>query len=155
MKKKNVEWDKIKHEYISSNTSYRKLAEKYNVAFGTLRKRAAKEKWVEKRNIYRHKTDTKIIEKSSENRSDTLVDLEEKILEAEKLVLIDATNTLHFLGVRSEKSEEELAKCRYTTQKTIESALNVIHKIKYPPDNEKKDNNVTFVMGKEFKEYFN
>lgn len=40
-----MDWNKIKQEYISGNTSYRKLAKKYGVSESTLSKRAMKEKW--------------------------------------------------------------------------------------------------------------
>lgn len=42
------DWKKIKTEYITTDkSSYRKLAEKYNVPLGTLQKRAKKENWPE------------------------------------------------------------------------------------------------------------
>jgi hypothetical protein len=42
-----VDWSKIKTEYITDeSSSYRKLAEKYNIPLGTLYKRAKKENWV-------------------------------------------------------------------------------------------------------------
>ena len=40
-----VDWIAIRTEYETSNTSYRKLAIKYDVCFSTLEKRARKEKW--------------------------------------------------------------------------------------------------------------
>jgi len=42
-----VDWNKIRTEYISTETSYRKLAEKYDVPVSTIFKRAKKENWVE------------------------------------------------------------------------------------------------------------
>jgi len=42
-----VNWNKIRTEYISTETSYRKLAEKYDVPVSTIFKRAKKENWVE------------------------------------------------------------------------------------------------------------
>ena len=38
-----MDWKKLRAEYIAGGTSYRKLAEKHNVSFHTLRKQAAKE----------------------------------------------------------------------------------------------------------------
>lgn len=83
-----MDWNKIKREYIQGDTSYRKLAEKYDVPFGTLRKVAAKEKWRELRDKTRQKADTKIVEAEAENQAkrmtrllsvtDTLLDAVEK-----------------------------------------------------------------------------
>lgn len=42
-----MDWSKIKTEYITDeSSSYRKLAEKYDIPLGTLYKRAKKENWV-------------------------------------------------------------------------------------------------------------
>lgn len=42
-----MDWNKIRTEYISTETSYRKLAEKYDVPVSTIFKRAKKENWVD------------------------------------------------------------------------------------------------------------
>ena len=67
-----MDWKKLKAEYIKGGTSYRKLAEKYGVAFGTLRNVAAKEKWRELRDKTRIKTDTKLSEAVSKEQADRL-----------------------------------------------------------------------------------
>jgi hypothetical protein len=80
-----VDWNKIKREYIQGDTSYRKLADKYNVPFGTLRKVAAKEKWRELRDKTRQKADTKIVEAEAENqakRMTRLLSVTDKLLDA-------------------------------------------------------------------------
>ena len=64
-----MDWKKIKAEYIKGGTSYRKLAEKHNVAFGTLRNVAAKEKWRELRDKTRLKTDTKLTDAVSKQQA--------------------------------------------------------------------------------------
>lgn len=56
-----MDWDKIKAEYISGGTSYRKLAEKYNVSFNTIQGIAKREKWVELRNQAKDKSTTKMV----------------------------------------------------------------------------------------------
>lgn len=68
-----MDWTKLKAEYIKGGTSYRKLAEKHNVAFGTLRNVAAKEKWRELRDKTRLKTDTKLTDAVSKEETDRLV----------------------------------------------------------------------------------
>ena len=79
-----MDFSKLKKEYLKGNTSYRKLAEKYNVPFGTLRKVAAKEKWKELRDKTRAKTDTKIVESISNEeakRAERLLSVSDRLLE--------------------------------------------------------------------------
>lgn len=45
-------WDDIKTEYITTDIGTRPLAEKHNVSYSTLRKRAEREKWAQKRTQY-------------------------------------------------------------------------------------------------------
>ena len=79
-----MDFSKLKKEYLKGNTSYRKLAEKYNVPFGTLRKVAAKEKWKELRDKTRAKTDTKTVEVISTKeaeRAERLLSASDRLLE--------------------------------------------------------------------------
>ena len=48
-----IDWQAIKTEYITTNTSYRKLAEKYSVSRGQLCAVGRDEKWVELRDQHR------------------------------------------------------------------------------------------------------
>lgn len=57
------DWVKIRNEYVSGNISYRKLAEKYNISFATLRSCAERENWTEQRKIQQHKISTKSAQK--------------------------------------------------------------------------------------------
>lgn len=65
-----VDWLKIRNEYINGGGSYRKLAEKYGVSFGTLRRRAETENWVKRRADQLHKIDIKTAQKAAELISD-------------------------------------------------------------------------------------
>lgn len=78
-----MDWKAIKAEYISGGTSYRKLADKYNVPFGTLRRIAKQEKWTQKRTQVEHKVDTNIIETVSEMETEkavNIIDVADKLL---------------------------------------------------------------------------
>ena len=78
-----MDWKRIKAEYIAGGTSYRKLAEKYNVSFSTLRKVAAKEQWTELRHKAGQKRDTKIINAISDmeaKKAIDIVDVADKLL---------------------------------------------------------------------------
>lgn len=56
------DWLKIKTEYITTDTSYRKLAEKYSVHRNVIAARGKDEKWPELRCQYRDKTVTEAVE---------------------------------------------------------------------------------------------
>ena len=78
------DWTKIKTEYITdSKSSYRKLAEKYDVPLGTLQKRAKKEKWTE---LKKQSGDRKVaksvsaIEKKQVNRMTRLMNVTDTLL---------------------------------------------------------------------------
>lgn len=61
-----VDWIAVKNEYINGTGSYRKLAEKYGIPFGTLRARAQKEKWPKLREKQQHRISTKTAQKTAE-----------------------------------------------------------------------------------------
>ena len=70
-----VDWLSIRNDYIHDTTSsYRSLAEKHGVSFGTLRVRAEREKWVEQRSTAQHDIYTQATQKSIEKTSDALSD---------------------------------------------------------------------------------
>jgi transposase-like protein len=70
-----VDWKRIKAEYIAGGTSYRKLAEKHNVPFGTLRRIAKQEGWTQKRTQVEHNVDTGIVDSVSQNETKKAVDI--------------------------------------------------------------------------------
>ena len=67
-----MDWKKLRAEYIAGGTSYRKLAEKYDVSFHTLRKQAAKENWKALKDKTTAKTVTKIIEIESDKQAERM-----------------------------------------------------------------------------------
>ena len=78
------DWTKIKSEYITdSKSSYRKLAEKYNVPFTTLKDRAKREEWVKLKTQAQHDIVTKTIDKDIDKKVDRatrLMDVTDKLL---------------------------------------------------------------------------
>lgn len=78
------DWTKIKTEYITdSKSSYRKLAEKYNVSFNTLQCRAKKEGWADLKRQAQDKITKKTIDKDIEKKVDRatrLMDVTDKLL---------------------------------------------------------------------------
>lgn len=61
-----VDWLAIRNDYINGGGSYRKLAEKYGVPFGSLRSRAEKENWPELKKEQLHKISIKTAQKTAE-----------------------------------------------------------------------------------------
>ena len=119
-----MDWKKIKAEYIAGGTSYRKLAEKYNVPFGTLRRIAKQEEWTQKRTQVEHNVDTGIVDSVSQKETKKAVDIIDvadkllnKIEELADTLVVDTqslkqlTSALKDLkeikGIKSEKDLEE------------------------------------------------
>lgn len=84
----NADWIAIKNEYINTNISYRKLAEKYNIPFSTLEKAARKESWAKLKKNQCDKVETKLRQKTAKkivqaevNRIENIINLTDKVSE--------------------------------------------------------------------------
>lgn len=71
---KGVSWRKIKAEYIAGGISQAALCEKYGVPYGTLVRRARKEKWTAKRKAAEQKAIEKVAEKTAEKTAEIVAD---------------------------------------------------------------------------------
>lgn len=79
-----IDWEKIRTEYMTTATSYRKLAEKHGVNYSALGARARAEGWVEQRIQYQHETHTKTLDRISSkqaSRAAALHNAVDKLLE--------------------------------------------------------------------------
>ena len=79
-----ADWQAIKTEYITTDTSYRKLAHKYGIHYKVISDRGKNEKWVELRSQHKDKTLTKTLDKISSKKADKMAridDLADKLLE--------------------------------------------------------------------------
>ena len=65
-----ADWKKIKAEYITTDTSYRKLAQKYGLAESTIYARGGKEHWVEQKERHQSKTVAKTLDALSNREVD-------------------------------------------------------------------------------------
>ena len=78
-----ADWNKIKTEYLTSDTSYRKLAQKYGVNATTIAKKASKEDWVSHRQQLANRTLSKTLTAVSNrqvNRAARLQKVADKLL---------------------------------------------------------------------------
>ena len=103
----DVDWKKIKAEYIAGGTSYRKLADKYGVSRSKLQARATREKWVDLQSQAQAKTESKLVDSISDKeakKATDIVDVADKLLEKifEMLDDVDATyNTQNIKNLTS------------------------------------------------------
>lgn len=78
-----ADWNKIKTEYLTSDTSYRKLAQKYGVNATNIAKKASKEDWVSQRKQQANRTLSKTLTAVSNrqvNRAARLQEVADKLL---------------------------------------------------------------------------
>ena len=79
-----ADWQAIKTEYITTQTSYRKLAQKYGIHYKVISDRGKSEGWVDLRSQHRDKTLTKTLDKISNRQSDKMAridNLTDKLLD--------------------------------------------------------------------------
>ena len=113
-----ADWNKIKTEYITTDTSYRKLAQKYGLEAATIARRASKEKWVEQRHQHDIKTTTKIINAVGSSQAtraarlqtvaDKLLGKVESLLESDDKILLDTQGMKHISGVLKDIKEIQM-----------------------------------------------
>ena len=156
-----VDWKKIKTEYITTNTSYRKICEKYDIPFNTLQCRAKKEKWVELRKQHQDKIVSKSVEKAEENAIDyksAIYDLAYKV--AMQLNDMTDKNTISDLVAIGIKPRDITGAI-----KDLEDALHIksmsdmkeqearINKLRKETEEDKKDTSINITFGDEVRKY--
>lgn len=67
-----INWIDVRTEYITTLTSYRKLADKYGVSFRTLSERAKQEGWRDARAAFRENLVTKAVQKAENRQADRM-----------------------------------------------------------------------------------
>ena len=98
-----IDWLSIKTEYITTRTSYRKLAQKYGIHYKVISDRGKSEGWVELRSQHCAKTLTKTLEEISKQeagRAARIYNVADKLLnKIEKMV--DSDRPLDTKGIRA------------------------------------------------------
>ena len=98
-----ADWKKIKTEYITTDTSYRKLAQKYGVNYQAICHRSKDEGWIEQREQYKNKTISKTIEKISQqeaNRAARIHSVADKLLNKIE-AMVDSDEPMDTKGIRA------------------------------------------------------
>ncbi len=100
-----ADWISIKNEYINTNISYRKLAEKHGVSFNTLKQRGHKENWTALRKKQYHKITTETTQKTADkiisyevDRISKLIGLSDKVMQK----IDEAIDQLETISVNGE-----------------------------------------------------
>ena len=98
-----ADWQAIKTEYITTDTSYRKLAQKFGVNVTNIAKKASAESWVKQRKQYASETQSKTIEKISKqeaNRAARIHTVADKLLNKIE-AMVDRPELLNEKAIRS------------------------------------------------------
>lgn len=82
----NIDWVKVKNEYITTNISQRKLAEKYSVSSRTIAIKSKEENWVELKKQKESEISAKLQQKTTEIIIENEVDRLAGIIEISDLL---------------------------------------------------------------------
>lgn len=78
-----ADWQAIKTEYITTDTSYRKLSQKYGIGYQAICHRSQEEGWIAMREQHKNDTTTRTLEKISQqeaNRAAKIHTVADKLL---------------------------------------------------------------------------
>ena len=113
-----ADWQAIKTEYITTDTSYRKLAQKHGVHYNAIANRAKQEGWISQRNQYCDKTMTNTLDAISDKQVDRAANLisvadqllakVKRLLETNAEVLTDTQSMKHISGVLKDIKEVQM-----------------------------------------------
>ena len=107
--KHEVDWDELKKEYITTDTSYRKLSEKYGVSQSTLRKVAAKEQWVQLRNNFGTTRDAELVNQLGTQAGAINAKLDEKYFQLVEQLLLKAEQVMDAMPTWQVSTIKEMA----------------------------------------------
>ena len=113
-----ADWQKIKTEYITTDTSYRKLAQKYGLDQATIAQRGKKEDWVGIRKQKASETQAKIIDAVEGRKvdratrlqsvADKLLDKVEALVETGDPMYMNSQAMKHISGVLKDIKEIQM-----------------------------------------------
>ena len=113
-----ADWQTIKTEYITTDTSYRKLGQKYGIHYKVISQKGKDEGWVELRTQHRDKTLTKALDKICEDKVDRAARLNsvaelllgkvESLLTQAGTIEMDTQSMKHISGVLKDIKEIQM-----------------------------------------------
>ena len=111
-------WNAIKTEYLTTDTSYRKLAQKHGVHYNAIANRAKQEGWVSQRNQFCDRTVTKTVTAISNKQvdratklisvADLLLDRVKSLVEDNPELLVNTQSIKNLSGVLKDIKEVQM-----------------------------------------------
>lgn len=154
-----ADWQAIKTEYITTDTSYRKLAQKYGVSYNAIGNRSRDEKWQDLRDQHLTKTMTKTMNAIASQQasraaklisvSDLLLDKIKSLVESNPELLIVPQNMKHISGVLKDIKDIQMIK----SEADLREQEARIDKLRKEAMVEKENNEVKVTMQGELEEY--
>ena len=145
-----ADWQKIKTEYITTDTSYRKLADKYGIDQATISRKAKKENWVSKRQHHISETQAKILDADTEEKVDRAVRLKtvaDKLLEkVEQYVDTDGPITAASLKNLSDALRNIKDAQMIRTDEDVEEQKARIAKLRKEAEKEERSDNTIVIQ---------
>lgn len=155
-----MDWQKIKTEYITTDTSYRKLAQKYGIDQATIARRAKKEDWVRERQQHISDTQAKIIKSIGNQQAsraarlqtvaDKLLGKVENLLEDVDPHELDTQSMKHISGVLKDIKEIQMIRSD-ADMREQEARIANLHR--QAEKDEKGDGKITVVLEGALKDY--
>ena len=149
-------WNAIKTEYITTDTSYRKLAKKYGVSHVQIGNVGKQENWVELRRQHLDKTLTKTVDtisKQQVDRAANLISVADKLLakvkdllETDAEVLSDTQSMKHISGVLKDIKEIQMIRSD-ADMREQEARIANLRKQAEKEDDSKRDVTITIEGG--------
>lgn len=151
-----ADWQKIKTEYITTDTSYRKLAQKYGLDQATIAQRGKKEDWVGIRKQKASETQAKIIDAVEDRKvdratrlqsvADKLLDRVEALVETGDFVLMNSQSMKHISGVLKDIKEIQMIRSD-ADMREQEARIANLRKQAEKDENQQRDVTITIEGG--------
>lgn len=131
-----IDWKAIKTEYITTNTSYRKLSAKYGVGYQAICHRSQEEGWIELREQYTNDTVSKTLDKIGNQQSaryarlmtatDRLLAKVEKAIEELDITLATDTKKTKEIEYDNDRRPDKPTKETVTEETTIRQVVTIV-----------------------------
>ena len=151
-----ADWKKIKTEYITTDTSYRKLAQKYGVHYNAIANRSKQEGWISQRNQHCDKTMTNTLNAISDKQvdraanlisvADQLLSKVQDLIEMGSELLIAPQNLKHISGVLKDIKEIQMIRSD-ADMREQEARIANLRKQAEKDDNQSRDVTITIEGG--------
>lgn len=155
-----ADWQKIKTEYITTDTSYRELSQKYGVHYTNIAKKASKEDWQQLRQQHTNTTQTKILKAIGSQQAtraarlqsvaDKLLGKVEALVEASDPMEMDTQSMKHISGVLKDIKEIQMIRSEADMR---EQEARIANLRKQAEAEEKKDNTIVIQFAEGSEEY--